>query len=250
MGVAPDRVEPPPITYDLTGAIKNLDHFLEQDRDCPAVNFTLGVLYNNHDLPDRARAAFEAVLNSGLKNQSLRSKARFKLARIDIKRGDYKQAADEFNHALKMASVLLQFPSITGLLRTTKQINIARDRYRKQFQRDPENINLAYLLARIASRERDYDESVGLYQRAIDSSLRPQDRISLYGRLVSAAARGGLCEKMAREYLSRVEKDPHYCEGYLFLAMLYSNRGRPGEAIRIVREGVKTTPGQYCFDHG
>ena len=227
------------ITYDLATAVKNLNDFLRKYPDSPMINYTLGSLYKNQNHMEEARAAYQAVLTSGITNRSIRAKTHLYLYRIAIKRGDYQEALDQFNQSIALSPESLISSFLPDIFRTMKILDISPDRYRKQFQQNPDNINLAYFLAELASREMDYSEAIRLCRIARKISLLPENRSYINSRIITTAARGSLTKELENKYLSRIEKDPRDCENYSFLARLYINRGKPEVAIRVLQDGLE-----------
>ncbi|HDL64314.1 MAG TPA: tetratricopeptide repeat protein, partial [Proteobacteria bacterium] len=232
-----------PISSDLTTSVNNLNHFLQQHPDLPMINFNLGFLYRAQELPEQARAAFQALLDSDLTNRSILTRAHLQLCRSAIKRKDYREALAQFNQsiALSSGSILRSFPS--DIFQVIKEAGINPEQYRKQFQQDPENILLAYFLARRAARENDYDESIRLSRRTIDIALLPRDRLRLSYHMIPSPGKAGEINKLIEDYCSRIKKEPQNAENYLWLAGLYTRQARSDEAIKILEDGLDLTPG-------
>ncbi len=231
------------MTYNLIASLDHLNKFLQRLPESPLINFTRGALYQALELPKKARAAYETVLASGKPNRVLRAKTYLKLSRISVKNGDYRAALDQFNRTLALSPdfSLALFPF--DIIRVIKTLDINPDQYRKQFQRHPENIYLAFFLAQLESEKNNYDEVIRIGREAIRKSIRPRNQLIISYWMISAAIKGGLTDKLLREYKSKIKQDPLNCENYIFLAFLHTRQARPDEAIEILENGRRRIPG-------
>lgn len=236
------RLNQTSITDSPTASIKNLNNFLRKYPEKPMINYTLASLYKNQNHPEEARAAYQSVVTSRMTDKSIRAKTHLYLYRSAIKRGYYQEALDQFNQSITLSPESLISLILPDIFRTMKILDISPDRYKKQFQQNPENINLAYFLAKLAEQEMDYVDAIRLYRIARDISLLPANRLYINSQIINAAARGGLTEELKNKCLFLAEEAPHDCENYLFLAQLYLNRGRSVEVIRIFQDGLGHNP--------
>lgn len=230
-----------PILSNPKIAVNNLEKFLEENQEVPRIYYTLGSIYRKQELPGKARAAYESLLVSSRAN-SLRAKAYFRLCRISLKEEDYQQAIAQLNHSINLSPETLTTSFLPDISRIMRSLDISPDQYRKQLQKEPDNINLAYLLAGLAGEDRDYGESIELYRKVMELCLQPAKCLYINSRIINAAVRSDRIKELENTYLSRLEKKPPDALNYFFLANLYYNRGRPVEAIKILQISLKHNP--------
>ncbi|MEA1926711.1 MAG: tetratricopeptide repeat protein [Candidatus Auribacterota bacterium] len=223
-------------------AINNLKGFLRKHPSAPEIYYALGSIYEWLELPEKARTVYETLLASSRKNLSLRARTRLQLFRILLKEGDYKEALDQLNRNINLAPQTLTTSFIPDISRLIKTSDTPPDHYRKQFLREPDNINLALFLARLTNEKRDYKKSIQFYQKAMELCLHPTKRSYINSRMIDSSVRAGLIEELKTEYLSRIKSKPKNGESYLFLSQLYINRAQEKEAIRILQEGLDQDP--------
>ena len=236
------RRNSPRLTGDLTAAVNQLKKFLRQHPESPPIDFTLGSLYKNLERSEEAVMAYEDFLASGIINRLLRGKTHINLSLIAVKNGDYRAALDQFNRSISLSSGSTSTLFSSWIFRAMKVQEVNPDQYRKKYQQNPGNWYLGLFVAELESREKNYDEAINIYKKALSDALRPQDRLNIFYWMISAAKSGGLVDQLIEEYQGRLKDDPQNCENYLFLSRLYSSRTRMDQAIIVLQAGLSQEP--------
>ena len=220
---------------DDEAALAGFEHYLKIDPNDPFVHYQMGEIWL--DRGDLARA--EQQFGHALRLNPQVAAAKNALGVIALKRGDTATAERLIREAITIKpDVRLGHFNLALLAEGRGDIVTAEREYFEELKLHPDNYRAAFNLFRLYQQVGDHEGQLGALKQSIQSNPHfAEGYLYLAKFYLDSNSNLGEAVKLARKGLELAPKSPHAPLGHYVLADVYNRQGRRAEAARELARG-------------
>jgi len=221
---------------ELTRALQCFQRALALKPDYGLAVMNMANVYRDLGRPADAVAGLERLLAVNANNVY----ARQQMAQIFLDEDQLADAERELTAVLMQDEQMAAAHNALGALRLKQGDTDAGEREIRRALADRPDLALAHFnLALVAERRGDLASAEAEYQKEIEA--HPGSYMAQFNLGKLYEQRGDRAGQL-REYQNAVISNPQFAEGHLFLAKVYLDLGRLGEATESARRGLELQP--------